>query len=672
MIFTSPALEVFLAAAAAVILGTAGYFIFRAVIRARRAKRRERQLFFIRFARESGAAGEDELYKFEQFLRALLGFRKPIALEAVMPQVGNALRLYASVPTDTAAAFIQSVRNVGSGIELGPADEHHIFNHGGSSAAATVRRMLPDANEPIFSGLKELAMIGEGGAVQIMLRPARRFAFQNAEPVFHANVRFVASAPSEFRARDIVESLTRGFRASAARNPAAVLSAFLSREFNEREVIALSAQDLARALAFPAAASGFAQAFSAPADFSKEGIVLGESQDNGVPVRMSPAIRRQHLSVVGQAGTGKSAFLGSLASQDIHAGAGVCVIDPVGGLFTNVMSRIPKERMQDVVVFDPLDLARPVGVNALEFDPAYPEERKRITDGLMEVFEALGDFEAVRGAEFERVLKNALLLLMDNPANGFTLVELPRIFSDSAFRSRLAAASRDEAVKRFWEKEAAAPEFAHLIPHLASKFAQIILHDYVRPMVASSRSVVDFRSVAEGKKILLVHIPKEKIGAKAAAFLGMLIMDKIARTPHTRDFHLYVDEAQDFKTPSIAALLHDAESRLCLTSASRSASHLGDAGSLVAFRVAPEDAALLHDRFAPAFTAHHLASIRNGNAHVRLLSGGAASRPFTMLTSLPMNLGVSHAALIREASRTQYGRDRAAAEREIYERARRG
>lgn len=655
MIFTLPALGVFLAVAAAIMLGTAGYFLIRAIVRARRARNRERQLFFVRLARSESAIGENEMQNFEAFFSTILKFRKPIALEAVVPHVGGAPRLYVSVPSSIADAFVQSVRNAGSSVAVSPASEHQIFNHGGSSAAATVRRVLTDSLAPMLRGLQGLETVGEGAAAQLIIRPARRFSPVQAEPVFHANIRLVASAPSEFRARDIVESLAQGFRASPARNPAAILSAFLSREFNERETLEVSARDLARALTFPAAASESSPVFPSSA------------------FPMDAAIRPRHLCIVGQAGTGKSAFLGSLASQDINAGRGVCVIDPLGGLVANVMSRIPEERMRDVVVFDPSDLARPIGVNALEFDPAYPEEKERIAGGLMEIFGTLGDFEAVQSPEFERALKHALLLLMDNPAKGFTLAELPRLFSDSAFRSRLAASCRNEAVRRFWENEATLPEFAHLIPHLASRFAGIILNDYVRPVVASSRSAFDFRSVSDGGKIFLAHIPKEKIGRKTAAFLGMMLMHKLAHVSHARDFHLYVDEFNDFAVPSITALLSQADGRrLHLTAANRSAAPFNNAESIIAFRVTPEDAAVLEKRFAPAFTVHDLASIRNGSAHAHLSNGGVTGQPFTISIPLPVSSGVSHAALMRDTSRARYGRNRSEAEWEIYERARTG
>jgi DNA helicase HerA-like ATPase len=170
-------------------------------------------------------------------------------------------------------------------------------------------------------------------------------------------------------------------------------------------------------------------------------------------VKIARDDRRRHIYSIGQTGTGKSAFLSNLIEQDILNGDGVGVIDPHGDLIENILGKIPQERLGDVVLFDPGDLERCVGLNMLEYDPMHPEQKTFIVNELISIFDKLYDLKQTGGPMFEQYAKNALLLLMDDPNETYTLIEVPRVLSDTNFRRRLLMKCKNIIVKDFGKKK---------------------------------------------------------------------------------------------------------------------------------------------------------------------------------------------------------------------------
>lgn len=529
------------------------------------------------------------------------------------------------------------------------------------------------------------------------------------KPLFEVNVRAIASAPDQAQADALLNGLTAGFSQFAApeRNELSVtrprdmrdfVHALSFREFDPARAMVLSSEECVSIFHFPTPMTAIPQIkelkfkeVPPPADLPAEGVTIGESVFRGVrrAVRIGREDRRRHVYVVGQTGTGKSVFLNDVAGQDIRNGEGVCVIDPNGDLFEDVLSSIPKERVRDVIVFDPSDLSRPLGLNMLEYDPRYPEQKTFLINEMMTIFDTLYDLKATGGPMFEQYTRNALLLLMDDPADGYTILEIPRVLSDAAFRRRLLAKCKNVITKDFWEREAekAGGEAAlvNLVPYITSKFNTFIANDYVRPVIAQSRSTLKFREVMDQGKILLVNLSKGRIGELNASLLGMILVGKLTMAAFSRtdvpqdarrDFYLFIDEFQNFTTPSIATILSEARKyRLCLTIAHQFIGQLseeirnavfGNVGSLVAFRVGAEDAEFLVKQFEPVFTQNNLINIDNLNAHVKLLVRSQVASPFNMFVPFPPKGDPKVGALARDFSRLTYGRDREVVEQEIY------
>jgi DNA helicase HerA-like ATPase len=114
-----------------------------------------------------------------------------------------------------------------------------------------------------------------------------------------------------------------------------------------------------------------------PLDIPKDGLVLGYNKYRGVetPIKLGMIDRRRHLYTIGQTGVGKSNFLQEMAKQDAREGRGFCFIDPHGDAIEDILTAIPKERAEDVIIFDPSDVERPFGLNMLEYDVNRPEQK---------------------------------------------------------------------------------------------------------------------------------------------------------------------------------------------------------------------------------------------------------------------------------------------------------
>jgi hypothetical protein len=212
----------------------------------------------------------------------------------------------------------------------------------------------------------------------------------------------------------------------------------------------------------------------------------------------------------------------------------------------------------------------------------------------------------------------------------------------------------------------------------------------VRPIIAQSKSTLRFREIMDEGKILLVNLSKGRIGEINASLLGMILIGKITMAAFSRtdipmekrrDFYMYIDEFQNFTTPSIATILSEARKyRLCLTIAHQFISQLsenirnavfGNVGSMVIFRVGADDAEYLEKQFEPVFQKSNLINIDNLNAHIKLIINGQMSAPFNIVIPLPeRSVSASDVEALRDASRMAYGRPRDVVEREIYERLR--
>ena len=534
-----------------------------------------------------------------------------------------------------------------------------------------------------------------------------------AKPLFRVNIRIIAAAPSPFQANDILDGILAGFeqfsaprrnvlRAVKPKNLKNIIYEFSFRNFSSKETMVLSTEEIAGMYHLPTATMETprlkilkSKEAPPPTNLPKQGVPLGESVFRGQreAVYLADDDRRRHMYVIGQTGTGKSTFMSSMIIDDVRRGKGVAVIDPHGEFAEGVLEHVPPERMKDVIYFDPSDLWRPMGLNMLDYNFDRPEEKTFIVNEMQSIFNKLFTAETM-GPMFEQYMRNALLLLMeDMPNEPATLIEIPRVFTDSEYRRRKLSRIKNPVVIDFWEKEAVKAggeaSLANMTPYITSKFNNFIANDYMRPIIGQPKSAFNFRDVMDSGKILLVNLAKGKIGDINMGLLGMVIIGKILMAALSRvdtpqesrkDFYLYIDEFQNFATDAVSTILSEARKyRLDLIIAHQFIAQLdekirdavfGNVGTQIVFRVGVQDAEFLVKQFEPIFNQNDLMNIDNFHAYAKLLIHGETSKPFSVKT-FPVTPGKSEqVSRLKEYGRETYGADRKDVEEKIFERLR--
>lgn len=429
----------------------------------------------------------------------------------------------------------------------------------------------------------------------------------------------------------------------------------------------------------------------APPGLPQIGITIGRNRYSNIEtmVHFSDDDRLRHMYTIGQTGTGKTNFLKHMIMQDIERGAGVCFIDPHGVDVQEILSRIPKERYDDVIYFDPAHTARPMGLNMLEYDPRFPEQKTFVVDEMFKIFKKLyGDVPEAFGPIFEQYFRNATLLVLEDPETGSTLMDISRVLADDNFRALKLSRSRNSVVNHFWEDIAenvrGEGDLRNVVPYITSKFDIFIANEIMRPIVGQQRSAFNFKDIMDNKKILLVNLSKGRLGDLNANLLGLVIVGKImmtalARTDylHTNppNFYLYIDEFQNVTTNTIATILSEARKfRLSLTIAHQYISQLskeikesvfGNVGTMATFRVGTEDAEFLSKQYQPVFETTDFFKLDNFHAYVKLLAGGKPVSPFSIETIPFQNGDQVNMEALKQMSYQRYGRARDAVEEEI-------
>lgn len=480
----------------------------------------------------------------------------------------------------------------------------------------------------------------------------------------------------------------------------------------ERLPFLFDPREAAAAFRFPAASDSLPAGIDvrgwrlqpAPAHLPRQGVVLGRSLAHGLPgntVHLSADDRLRHVYSIGQTGTGKTSLLRSMVLSDIEAGEGVCLIDPHGDLYREILENIPKKRWNDVVALDPTDTDWPVGLNLLEYESE--DQRHFLVQELLGIMtrllhdeygaQAAGQFT---GPMFNQNVRMNLLLAMSRPDDPGTLLEFHAIFQSPDYWMRWLPLAIEDTQLRFWAEHVLArtdyqkpsSDGPSLGSYISSKFDPFVFDPMLRLLFAQKRSTIRFDQVMDGRKILLVNLAKGLLTETNARFLGMVLLAKLQATvmararkrkEERRPFYIYVDEFQSLATSSFVGLLSEARkygvgmvlANQFLTQMEDQRivnSILGNAGTLICFRLGQPDAKAMEPRLSPTFSASDLQNLPNFHACVATLARGETLRPFSMRT-LYHGVDNPDADRVRREvvgrSRAKYGRPRVEVEKEL-------
>lgn len=393
--------------------------------------------------------------------------------------------------------------------------------------------------------------------------------------------------------------------------------------------------------------------------------------------------RRRHVYIIGKTGMGKSTVLENMTIQDMLAGRGVAVVDPHGEYAEKMLDFIPRERVEDVIYFNPADTDFPLAFNIME--NVSEDQRHLVSSGLLGVFKKIFGPD-VWSARMEYLLANAILALMEIP--GATLLSVNRMFGEKEFRKRIVAQLTDPVIKGFWENEFAKyPEqyMREAVAAIQNKIGQFSGNPLIRNVIGQPETSFDIRRIMDEGKILIINLAKGRVGEENSRLLGAMMVTKLYLTamsrvdilePQRKDFYLYVDEFQNFATESFANILSEARKyRLNLTVAHQYVFQMeemvqhaifGNVGTMIVFRVGAEDAELLEKEFMPEFMGQDLVNLGFKQIYTKLMIDGITSRPFSAETLPPfLRPAESFRDLIVKTSRERYGTPRASVEERI-------
>lgn len=430
-----------------------------------------------------------------------------------------------------------------------------------------------------------------------------------------------------------------------------------------------------------------------PTELLDEGLLLGINEFRGVKkeIRLSENDRRRHTYIIGQTGVGKSVLLENLAYQDMYDGKGFAFIDPHGDAVEKLLANVPKERVEDVIYFNPGDLDNPIGLNLFEWDNE--DQKDFLVQESIAMLYSLYDpgHTGIVGPRLEHIFRNCALLLMADP-NGGTFIDIPKLLVDDAFMKSKLKYVTDRNVLDFWTKEYPASqrsnESGEVTSWVVSKFGPFLSNTMMRNIMGQRKSGFNIRDIMDGKKILLVNLSKGKMGELNSKLIGMIFVMKFQAAAMARadmaeqdreDFCLFVDEFQNFATESFESILSEARKyRLNLVLGNQFMTQLtdkireaiiGNVGTVISGRIGVTDAELMVKKFQPVFDAEDLTKLPNYQAITSVMINNVPSAPFSMSLLPPMNQANPQLAdAMKRLSATKYGYSRAVVEKEIFAR----
>ena len=411
------------------------------------------------------------------------------------------------------------------------------------------------------------------------------------------------------------------------------------------------------------------------------GFGITNYHNNFIPFGIKREDRRRHFYTIGKSGVGKSKLLELLINEDIKNGEGFAVLDPHGDLVDAILRYIPRERIDDVILFDPGDTEFPIAFNPLEkVEDAF---KMQVTIGFIDIFKKL--FGGNWTYRLEHVLRYTTLALLDSPNT--TVLSILKMLTDKNYRQKVVARIQDNVVKSFWVSEFAAwsEKFdAEAITPLLNKVGQFVATNMIRNIIGQPVTPFNIRDVMDNQKILLMKVSKGLLGEENSSLIGSMVITKLYQAAMSRanipeqqrkDFYFYVDEFQNFATDTFAEILSESRKyHLSLTLAHQYMGQLsdvvrktvfGNVGSIVSFRVGAEDADILEGEYNPVFKERDIINLGVREFYIKMSVKGEVREAFSGRTLDAPRVNEDFTKEIIEVSRRKYCRARSEVEENL-------
>ena len=355
--------------------------------------------------------------------------------------------------------------------------------------------------------------------------------------------------------------------------------------------------------------------------------------------------RLGHIYVIGKTGVGKSTLLLNMAISDAQRGNGFAIIDPHGDLSDEIMLHVPKNRLRDVIFFDPIDTLHPIGFNPLQ--SVKSEFHSLIASGLISTFKKM--WIESWGPRMEHILRFTILTLLEY--SGATLLDIQPLLTDKEFRKEVLNHSQNPTIQAFWQNEfdRFSPKMqAEMVSPIINKTSLFLTSIPLRSIVGQKESSFKMQQVMDSGRIFIAKLSKGLLGEDVTTLIGSMLVTFIqlsamnrASLPEAarRHFYLYIDEAHSFISLSFADILSEARKyRLGLFITHQYIEQLqepirkaifGNIGTLICFRVGSKDAEFLEKEFLPEFISLDLVSLPRFSIFIKLMIDGTTSRPFS-------------------------------------------
>jgi hypothetical protein len=412
-------------------------------------------------------------------------------------------------------------------------------------------------------------------------------------------------------------------------------------------------------------------------------ITIGERQDWGDPrpFGISTTDQRQHIYIIGKTGSGKTTLLRNLIVQHIALGHGVGLIDPHGDLAEELLNYVPRPRADHLCYFNPGDLEFPIGMNLIA--NVALDDRHLVASGIVGAFK--GIWRDSWGPRLEYILYNAVSALLD--CKNASLLGVSRMLTDQRYRARVISQVKDPFIRSFWAEEYDGydPRFQReAIAPIQNKLGQFLMNPVVRNILGQIKSKVSIPFIMDNERLLVANLSKGRLGHDKANLLGSILATQFqlgamarANRPEEdrRDFHLFIDEFQNFSTDAFASILAEARKyRLCLTLSHQYIDQLslpvrqavfGNVGTLIAFRMGYPDAEVIAKELGNAFSASMLADLDRYEVVVKLLEDGTNKEPFRARMLPPLQNFVGWKENLIARSRERFAASRAIVESKL-------